>query len=241
MRYVVFGDIHGNLEALEAVMEKMANEKPDKYICIGDLVGYGANPNECIDKVLALNPILVAGNHDYAAAGLLNVDFFNTYAFRAIEWTKQQLTPKHKEFLRNMKLIQRTNNLTVVHATPYSPEMFEYMENNYDVQLALTTLNTPVCFIGHSHIPISFTVNRGSISFSTEPYTTVKGNNKVIINIGSVGQPRDENPEASYAVYDTDEAVVWIKRVEYDIKKTSDKILKAKLPEILAERIKYGR
>ena len=241
MRYVVFGDIHGNLEALEAVMEKMANEKPDKYICIGDIVGYGANPNECIDNVLSLNPILVAGNHDYAASGLLNVDFFNTYAFRAIEWTKQQLTPEHKKFLQNLKLIQKINNLTAVHATPYSPEMFEYMENSYDVQLAMTSLDTPVCFIGHSHIPISFTVTRGSIAFSTEPYTPVKGNNKVVINIGSVGQPRDENPEAAYAVYDSDEAVVWIKRVEYNIQKASDKILKAKLPEILAERIKYGR
>ncbi|MEW6025790.1 MAG: metallophosphoesterase family protein [Planctomycetota bacterium] len=241
MRYVIFGDIHGNLEALEAVLEKMANEKPDKYICMGDLVGYCANPNECIEKARALNPVFIAGNHDYAAAGLLNVDFFNTYAFRAIEWTKQQLTPENKEFLRNMKLVQRINNLTVVHATPYNPEMFEYMENNYDVQLALTSLSTPVCFIGHSHIPISFTINRGTISFSTEPYTTIKGNNKVIVNVGSVGQPRDENPEAAYAVYDTDEAVVWIKRVEYNIQKTSEKIVKAKLPEILAERIKYGR
>jgi predicted phosphodiesterase len=241
MRYVIFGDIHGNLEALEAVLEKAANEKPDKYICLGDLVGYGANPNECIDRVLSVKPYLVAGNHDYAAAGLLNVDFFNNYAFRAIEWTRQQLTPEHLELLRQTKLIYRINNLTVVHATPSGPEMFEYIENSYDVQLALTALQTPVCFIGHSHIPISFTVTRGSISFSTEPYTPIKGNNKVIINIGSVGQPRDENPEAAYAVYDSDEAVVWIKRVEYDVQKAADKILKAKLPEILAERIKYGR
>ena len=241
MRYVIFGDIHGNLEALEAVMEKMANEKPDQYICIGDLVGYGANPNECMDKVLALNPVLVAGNHDYAAAGMLNVDFFNTYAYKAIEWTKQQLTAEHKEVLQKMKLLQKINNVTVVHATPYNPEMFEYMENNYDAQLAFTYLPTSICFVGHSHIPISFTVSRGTISFSIEPYTVVKNNNKVIINIGSVGQPRDENPEAAYAVYDVDESMVWIKRVEYDIQKASGKIIKAGLPEILAERIKYGR
>ncbi|MDI6733337.1 MAG: metallophosphoesterase family protein [Planctomycetota bacterium] len=241
MRYVIFGDIHGNLEALEAVMEKMANEKPDKYICIGDIVGYCANPNECIDRVLSLNPVIVAGNHDYAAIGILNVDFFNPYAFKAIEWTKEQLTAEHKELLGNLKLVQQVDNFTVVHSSPYNPEMFEYMENNYDVLLAINAMDTHLGFVGHSHIPMSFTSNKGHLSFSTEPYAQVKGNSKVIVNIGSVGQPRDENPEAAYAVYNKSEGVVWVKRVEYDIQKCADKILKANLPDILAERIKHGR
>lgn len=241
MRYAIFGDIHGNLEALESVLNKMATEKPDKYICIGDLVGYGANPGECIDKIRELDPILVAGNHDYAAAGLLNIDFFNTYAYKAIEWTKQQLSTEHRDFLSKIKLVEKIDNITMVHSTPHSPEMFEYMENNYDVQLALNSLTTSICFIGHSHVPIAFTMSRGILSFSTEPYVQVNNNSKVIINVGSVGQPRDENPEAAYAIYDVDEGMVWIKRIEYDIKKASAKIIKAELPEILAERIKYGR
>jgi len=241
MKYVIFGDIHGNLEALEVIMEKMATEKAEKYICIGDLVGYGANPGECIERVRELDPIIVAGNHDYAAAGLLNIDFFNTYAYRVIEWTKQHLSKEQREFLGQLKLIEKINNLTIVHATPHYPEMFEYMENNYDVLLAFNDLKTPICFIGHSHIPISFSLTRGIVSFSTEPYAQINTSSKMIINIGSVGQPRDENPEAAYTVYDTDEGMVWIKRVEYDIQKAADKILKAKLPEILAERIKYGR
>lgn len=241
MRYAIFGDIHGNLEALEAVMDKMAAEKPDKYICIGDLVGYGADPGECLERVRRLNPILVAGNHDYAATGLLNIDFFNAYAYKAIEWTRQQLSDEQKDFLRKTKLVQKINNLTIVHSTPYYPEMFEYIENNYDVQLSFNTLTTPICFIGHSHIPISFVISRGTISFSTDPYIQIDGKSKVIINIGSVGQPRDENPDAAYAVYDVGESIVWIKRVEYDIQKAADKIINAKLPEILAERIKYGR
>jgi predicted phosphodiesterase len=241
MRYVIFGDIHGNLEALDAVLEKITAEKADKYICIGDLVGYGADPAECIDKVRKLNPVLVAGNHDYAAAGLLNIDFFNAYAYKAIEWTKQHLSDEDKQFLQKITLMQKVNNLTIVHSTPRSPEMFEYIDNNYDVQLAFSYFDTGLCFIGHSHIPISFTLTRGVLSFSTEPYVPVSGSSKVIVNVGSVGQPRDENKDASYAVYDVEEGIVWIKRVEYDVQKAADKINKAGLPEILAERIKYGR
>ena len=150
MRYAIFGDIHGNLEALEVVLDKMVTEKPDKYICIGDLVGYGANPGECIDKIRELNPILVAGNHDYAASGLLNVDFFNTYAYKSIEWTKKQLSTEQRDFLRKMKLVEKIDNITIVHATPHSPEMFEYMENNYDVQLALNSLTTSMRILNGS-------------------------------------------------------------------------------------------
>lgn len=241
MRYAVFGDVHGNLEALEVVLDKMALDKPDKYVCIGDLVGYGANPAECVEKIRALKPIIVAGNHDYAAAGLLNIDFFNAYAYKAIEWTREQLSKEQITYLKKLKLVENLNNLTAVHSSPFAPEMFDYIENNYDIQLALNTMNKPICFVGHSHMPMSFTMLRGVVSFSTEPYVQVSSNSQVIINVGSVGQPRDENPDAAYAIYEVEEGMVWIKRVEYDVEKAAAKILKAKLPEVLAERIKYGR
>jgi len=241
MRYAIFGDVHANLEALEAVLDKMSRDKPDKYICIGDLIGYGANPCECIDKIRALNPIVVAGNHDYAAVGLLNIDFFNSYAFKAIEWTRLQLNAQYIKFLQQTKLLYKGDNITAVHSSPYSPEMFEYIENNFDVQLALNEMKTSVCFVGHSHIPMSFSMTRGVVSFSSEPYVQVGKGNKVIINVGSVGQPRDENPNASYAIYEVEEGMVWIKRVEYDIEKAARKIIDAGLPDVLAERIKYGR
>ncbi|MFH1227309.1 MAG: metallophosphoesterase [Planctomycetota bacterium] len=241
MKYAIFGDIHGNLEALEAVLEKCAQEKPDKYICTGDIVGYGADPVACIDKILALKPIIVAGNHDFAAVGILNTDFFNHYAFQAIEWTRNQLPPKYRDFLGKLRLVEKLNGLTIVHSTLYNPELFEYIQTNYDVQLGFSNLDGNICFIGHSHVPVSFVLQRGSFSFSTEPFLPVTKEIKVIANIGSVGQPRDDNPAAAYAIYDDAEGIIWIKRIEYDVEKASDKIKKAKLPEILAERIKYGR
>lgn len=241
MKYVIFGDIHGNLEALDAVLEKCEQEKPDKYLCTGDIVGYGANPSECLKKVLALKPLIVAGNHDFAAAGILNSDFFNSYAYQAIEWTRNHLSAKELEFLGRLRLVHQVDNITLVHASLYSPELFEYIQTNYDVQLGFSNLEKKICFVGHSHVPISFVLQRGSFSFSNEPYLPVTAEIKVIANIGSVGQPRDDNPAASYSVYDDAEGIIWVKRVDYDIDKAADKIRKAKLPDILAERIKYGR
>jgi predicted phosphodiesterase len=241
MKYVIFGDIHGNLEALDAVLEKCEQEKADKYLCTGDIVGYGADPSACLKKVLAMNPIVVAGNHDFAAAGILNSDFFNSYAYQAIEWTRNQLSAKERSFLGRLKLVQRINNITLVHSSLYSPELFEYIQTIYDVQLGFGGLENKICFVGHSHVPISFVLQRGSFSFSNEPFLPVTSDVKVISNIGSVGQPRDDNPAAAYAVYDDTEGIIWVKRIDYDIDKAADKIKKAKLPEILAERIRYGR
>ncbi|MBI4713219.1 MAG: metallophosphoesterase family protein [Planctomycetes bacterium] len=241
MKYVIFSDIHANLEAFDAVLEKFKAERADRYICLGDLVGYGADPTRCIEKVNALDPVLVAGNHDFAAAGILNSDFFNSYAYQAIEWTKSQLSDEHKQFLGRLKLVRHIDGITLVHSNLYLPELFEYMQSSYDVQLGFTKLETPLCFIGHSHVPVFFVMSRGTFSFSTEPYMQMVLDSRVIVNVGSVGQPRDDNPLASYAVYDETEGVIWIKRIEYDVDKAAGKIRQAGLSEILSERLKYGR
>jgi len=242
MRYAVFGDVHGNLEALEAVLEKIEKEQPDRYICVGDLVGYGADPVICIQKVCNLkNCMVVAGNHDFAAAGILNTDFFNTYASEAIRWTRQQLSAEDLSYLQHLKLVANINNITTTHSNLYLPEMFEYIQSSYDVRLGMDKLQTAVCFVGHSHIPVSFSFHRGVLDFSTEPFTRIERNGKYLVNVGSVGQPRDDNPLAAYAVYDEAEGVIWLKRTEYDIDKAVQKIRQAGLPEILAERLKYGR
>jgi len=242
MRYAIFGDIHGNLEALEAVLEKLEQEKPDVYVCIGDIVGYGADPSACIKRIKEIkNCIITAGNHDFATAGILNTDFFNTYAVEAINWTARQLTEAELEFLRHLKLVQRLNNITAVHSNLYSPEMFEYIQTTYDVQLGFNNLETSLCFVGHSHIPVVFSLQRGIIAFVTEALIKLNSHNKTIVNVGSVGQPRDENPEACYVIYDGTDSTIWTKRVAYDIEKATDKIIRAGLPDILAERLKYGR
>lgn len=241
MRYFIFGDIHGNLEALDAVLAKASTEKPDKYICLGDIVGYGADPEPCLAKIRELNPLLVAGNHDFAAAGILNTAFFNPYALDSINWTKKQLKPAARKFLARLKLVQKLNGITVVHSNLFAPELFEYIQTSYDVQLGLSNLKSPLCFIGHSHVPVSFSLARGILSFITEPSIKIQPGTKLIVNVGSVGQPRDDNPKASYAIYDTADNIVRIKRVEYDVAKTAYKINQAKLPSILAERLQHGR
>jgi predicted phosphodiesterase len=240
MKYGILGDIHGNLEALQAVLEEMDRQGCEKYISVGDLVGYGANPVEVIDTVRKLGTLVVAGNHDFAAIDKLNIDFFNTYARESAIWTRNILSEAYKNYIRSLKLVEYCDNFTVVHSTLYSPELFEYIQTSYDAHLSFEQQSTPVTFVGHSHVPVNF-FKRRNVSFNMETEVKVDEGSKTMINVGSIGQPRDENPDAVCCVYDTDELVVRITRVRYDVEKTAKKIVDAGLPEILAERLKYGR
>jgi predicted phosphodiesterase len=242
MRYAIFGDIHGNLEALDAVLNSLDKEKPDHYICVGDIVGYGANPCECIKRIQALkNCTIVAGNHDYAAVGILNTDFFNGYAREAILWTSQQLSADEIEFLRRLKLVNKVNNITTVHSTLNIPEVFGYIQTSYDLQMSFMKMETPICFIGHSHVPIIFSLSRDTISLLPEPTVQIDLSGKTLVNIGSVGQSRDGNPQACFGIYDEDKATLYMKRIDYTLEKTIDKIKRAGLPEILGERLRCGQ
>jgi predicted phosphodiesterase len=240
MKYVVFGDIHGNLEAYDAVVEAFQVEKPDATFCLGDVVGYGADPSACIAQTRKLGCKVVAGNHDFAAIDKVNVDFFNTFAREAALWTRKMLSDDEKAFLSGLKLVESAPGITLVHSTLNSPELFEYIQTSYDAHLSFQYQNTPVCFVGHSHVPVVFT-KKHTVSFTMDTTIEVDPKAKTMINVGSVGQPRDENPDSSYAVYDVDRQTIQIKRVRYDVEKAARKILKAGLPEILAERLRYGR
>lgn len=241
MRYGIFSDIHANLEALEAILRNLEKAEVDQYICIGDIVGYGASPKACIQKVLEKKALVVAGNHDYAVAGKLNMDIFNIYAKEAVLWTRKQLSEEEKKFLANLDLVQCIENvLTIVHGTLNFPEMFEYIQTSYDAHLSLELLETPVCFFGHSHVPVAFFQGQ-TVSFSMNEEIDVDKNSRTLINVGSVGQPRDENPHACCALYDDEVGKVWIRRVDYDIEASIEKIVKAGLPEVLGERLRYGR
>ena len=240
MKYGILGDIHGNLEALSSVLEEMENQGVEKYISVGDLVGYGANPVECIDIVRKLGTLVVAGNHDFAAVDKLNIDFFNTYARESAIWTRNILSEAYKNFIRSLKLVEYCDNFTVVHSTLYSPELFEYIQTSYDAHLSFEQQSTPVTFVGHSHVPVNF-FKRRNVSFNMETEIKIDEGMKSMVNVGSIGQPRDENPDAVCCVYDTDAMTVKIIRVRYDVEKAAKKIIDAGLPEILAERLKYGR
>lgn len=240
MKYAVFGDIHGNLEALEAVLAAIEKAKPDTLICMGDIVGYGADPEGCLSRMHELGCATVAGNHDFAVVGKLSVDFFNTYAREAALWTRERLRPAQKKLLEDLKLVQFLDEATVVHATLHSPELFEYIQTSYDAHLSFERLSTQICFVGHSHVPVMF-FQKKVVTFTMDPQVKLEPGIKTIVNVGSVGQPRDEDARAAYCLYDSEKQTLSIERVEYDIDKAAAKIVAAGLPEILGERLRYGR
>ncbi|HEY3227240.1 MAG TPA: metallophosphoesterase family protein [Planctomycetota bacterium] len=240
MKYGILGDIHANLEALEAVLGAMEKAGVQKYVSVGDLVGYGANPRECIDRVRGADTIVVAGNHDFAAVDKLNIDFFNTYARESALWTRAALRDKDRDYIKSLKLIEYCDTFTVVHSTLYMPELFEYIQTSYDAHLSFEQQTTPLSFLGHSHVPVNF-FKRKNVSFNMETEVKIEDGVKAMINVGSIGQPRDENPDAVCVVYDSDAQKITITRVRYDVEKAASKIVGAGLPEILAERLKYGR
>lgn len=224
MKYGIFADVHSNLEALEAVIMALEKEGVEKYFCVGDIVGYAANPRECIQTIQALDCVTICGNHDWAAVGLYDYSNFNIFAKAAVEWTKNQLDATDKDYLSNLPLTYADGTITMVHGSLENPGQFEYI---FDASCAFRTLQlcqTNVCFVGHTHLPAEHT--RGT---------------KRLINVGSVGQPRDGNPRAAYCVYDVDTGVVRIKRVEYNVQAAIRKILDAGLPHVLAFRLKEGR
>jgi diadenosine tetraphosphatase ApaH/serine/threonine PP2A family protein phosphatase len=240
LRYAVISDVHSNLEALEAVLEALEGENIDAYLSTGDIVGYGADPAACVERIRSLDPHIVAGNHDWAVAGTLSLDFFNSYAREAIEWTRGRLNGTDVEWLRNLKLVRKVGKVTLVHSTLHSPESFDYLLTAYDAHLSLEVLETPVCFVGHSHVPVTFAQN-GTVTFSFAEEISLEGVHRAIVNAGSVGQPRDGNPHASFGIYDSEKSLVQVRRVAYDVGAAAKKIVDRGLPPVLAERLWVGR
>ena len=243
MRYCILGDVHGNLEALEAVLADAEKQGVDRYVCVGDIVGYGANPRECVERVNGLTTQIVAGNHDCAVVGRTDVEYFNMFAREAVLWTQAQLSPEEKGFLRGLPLMLEVDGLTIVHATVHQPEQFGYIESALAARLSFDALSNDLAFVGHSHVPVAFFYEqRGEeIWYSQDNDVPLGDFSKTIVNVGSVGQPRDENPLAAYGLYDTEQRRVTIRRVEYDVEAAKQKILDAGLPEVLAVRLLVGR
>jgi len=240
MRYAIISDIHANHDALTAVLDDIDREKVERIVCLGDVVGYGAEPRECITALRERNVLTIAGNHDYAAIGKTNINYFNAYAKEATLWTRKVCTQEDKDYLKGLALVEYLDDFTMVHGTLYAPELFDYILTTYDAYLSLQLLETPVCFFGHSHVPINF-VWEEMISFNYDREIEVKDGVKMLVNVGSVGQPRDDNPKACYALFDTDAQRIFIKRIEYDVEAAARKIRDAGLPPALGERLKYGR
>ncbi|HDZ76464.1 MAG TPA: metallophosphoesterase [Candidatus Omnitrophica bacterium] len=241
MRYGIFADIHGNLEAFSAVLGALANEKIDEYLCIGDIIGYGANPCECLERLKTLSFQSVSGNHEYAALGLLSLDYLNDYARTAVLWTKNILKDKDMDFLKSPNLVFKNDDLVMVHGSLDNPDYFSYLFSPYESKETFKLLDKTVCFIAHTHNPKIFVKRDVIISLVYGNTVKISPEYKYVVNIGSVGQPRDGDNKASYCVYDTKDMSVEIKRVPYDIKSAQKKILDAGLPKFLADRLGTGK
>lgn len=241
MKYAIFSDIHGNLEALQEVLKNL-DGKVDRYICVGDLVGYGANPNECIEEIVKLNCLTVAGNHDYAAINLTPVDVFNNFAKEAILWTQKELSKENKNYLKNLKLVENVDDFMIVHSTPFEPENWFYIFTFEDALKNFNYFNKQICFIGHSHQPFIIILDEhGKCSIYKKNILKIEKNKRYLINVGSVGQPRDNNPETCFFTLDLTKQEIMMKRVVYDVKIAQQKIINSGLPKILAERLTKGQ
>ncbi|MDP3791180.1 MAG: metallophosphoesterase family protein [Candidatus Omnitrophota bacterium] len=242
MRYAIISDVHGNLEAFESVLNALSEERIDSYLFVGDVVGYGANPKECVKLLKSLSPIVsVAGNHEWGVLGKTELSYFNEFAQAAILWTKKSVSSDEIEYFKSLPLVYEDEKMTLVHGTLNMPEEFYYIIDTEDAYVALSQLKSPLCFVGHSHVPAIFASDHTKVECIERMDIKIDSERKYIINAGSIGQPRDGDPRASFAVYDDEESTVEIKRVEYDIKKAQDKILKAGMPPNLAYRLSEGR
>ena len=244
MRTAIISDIHSNLEALSAVLYDIETLNIDEVICIGDVIGYGPNPNECINLVSKKCPDILLGNHDAAALDTLSTQNFNINAKRAIEWTNEQLTPDSRSFIEGLPMVKINGEKTFVHSTPYEPKMWYYITSVEEAAFNFQFFNTKFCFVGHTHIPITISIDKNlNINVSQEEFIDFDKDDDThyLINVGSVGQPRDRNPKASYGVLDMEANTFTIRRVEYDIEKCQQKMRKYKLPEFLVTRLSEGK
>lgn len=240
MRFAVFGDIHANLEALKAVLADLKAQGCTHHVCLGDIVGYNANPHECVELVRSLECPVVKGNHDEQASILDDLTGFNPLAEEAINWTRQQLTDEDKRWLRELRLVRQVRDWTIVHATLDSPHEWAYVFNQLDASASFNYQHTTLCFYGHTHAPRAY-VRDGSVKAVPFSVLPIELGKKYFLNVGSVGQPRDGDWHASYAIYDLDEKTVTLRRIEYDIYLAQDKIVAAGLPQRLADRLALGK
>jgi len=236
----IISDIHSNLEALEAVLEALKKENVDRILCLGDLVGYGPDPNDCVHRVMDTSDVVVAGNHDQGVVGLAPLENFNENARLAIEWSMETLESQYLETLAALPTIHEEDHFLAVHATPNDPTRWRYLFSEAQIVNNLEALILPLCFVGHSHVPVAFVLDpdhdvivqeAGDIRFQP--------GSKYLINVGSVGQPRDGDPRAAFGIYEDDRFT--LKRVEYDVAAVQNKMRDNGLPAQLIERLSIGQ
>jgi predicted phosphodiesterase len=240
MRYGIFADVHANLEAFEAAVAYYKKQSIDKFIFLGDIVSYGANPRECINLLKNLKPAAIAGNHDWAVLDKLGMEYFNDYAQEALIWTKQELLLADRRYLDDFPLTYMEDNFTCVHGSLENPQEFNYILGIGDAFNNFSFLEKQLLFVGHSHRAQIFCKNNDGVFYVAATTVKLKSDEKYIVNPGSIGQPRDRDPRAGICIYDSSDKVVTLERLEYNIKASAAKILAKSLPAILAQRLYLG-
>ncbi len=240
MRYAILSDIHANLEALDAVLADARAQSCTHFVCLGDVVGYNANPSECVQRIRELDCPVVKGNHDEQASIVAPTESFNELAEEAIDWTREHLSADDKAWLSELRLTRLVGDFTIVHATLDTPERWGYVFNDLDAIASFTCQHTPLCFFGHTHWPTAFVCD-DNVHRITVGQIVLDAGKKYFINPGSIGQPRDRDWRAAYGIYDVERQVVEQRRVKYDLETAQRKILAAGLPDRLAARLAVGR
>lgn len=242
MRYGFFSDVHGNLEAMQACVLDFKAEKIDKLFFLGDAVGYGPNPDESVKLIGDISVAMLMGNHDYAALGLMETEYFNQYAAESVGWTKSSLSEKAIEIMSDFSLTHELDNILLVHSSPREPENWHYILDMEDAEENFNFFTQRICLVGHTHRPyIVVKDESGSVVLSKQTEEILEDSKRYLINIGSLGQPRDGDPRCCYLIYDSDDNSVRFKRVQYNIKDTQKVMAKVGLPEYLIDRLAVGR
>jgi diadenosine tetraphosphatase ApaH/serine/threonine PP2A family protein phosphatase len=240
-RTAIISDIHGNLHALDAVMDAIGGLGSDRIVCLGDIVGYGARPAECVARVREACETVLLGNHDAVACGKSPPDHFNPVARAAIEWTREELSGEDTRWLAALPLVHREGALTLTHATVTCPEEWEYVLSPIDAAVEIDACDTALLFYGHTHHPYVFTRRtEGADRRRVRDLELVPGE-RCMINVGSVGQPRDGDPDACFLLLDERARRIEYHRIPYDIEATQREILAAGIPRELATRLSFGR
>jgi diadenosine tetraphosphatase ApaH/serine/threonine PP2A family protein phosphatase len=245
MRYLVISDIHANLEALQAVLAEAVGF--DHTLVLGDVIGYGADPNAVVDRLRQIEPVtFIRGNHDKVGTGLETVNGFNHLARQAIQWTAATLTDSNRSWVAALPRgpVQIDGLIEICHGSPFDEDV--YIFDELDVRQAFTSARRPLCLFGHTHVPAAFCLAQSALQSVGPPRGTrfeipLEAESRYLVNCGAVGQPRDGDARAAYGVVDTNARTVTVVRVEYDVPLAQAKILAAGLPEVLAQRLAIGR
>lgn len=240
MRIAVLSDIHGNLEALDAVLGDADRAGADAIYSLGDVVGYGPDPAACVDAVRARAAVSLAGNHDAAVAGLTSLEEFNEFARWAVEWTVAQLDAGQIGYLGGLPYTHRGPGVLLAHASPVQPERWHYIHGLADVHESFAVFAERVCFVGHSHRPGVYGVGAGPDTERHAGRVAFRPGVRYLVNAGSVGQPRDRDPRAAYVMYDAEGGSVEVRRVPYPVERTQERMRQAGIPAFLSDRLGAG-